>query len=213
MRAGAVAGTLCIASTGVAAAAEAPDTEAQTTPKRAAKSAQRGLMVGGRRLHVKAGRRVVVKGRGDPGSLARLQIHRDGDWRTLGKERIDRDGSFRVRGRAVVPDRAAGRVVSRGQKRRIGRVHVYRYAQASWYGPGLYGGHLACGGTLTPGTEGVAHKSLPCGTKVTLRKGSTTVRVPVVDRGPYVGGREYDLTAATADELGFRGVGSILTTR
>src|SRR4051794_8472099 len=41
-------------------------------------------------------------------------------------------------------------------------------AVASWYGPGLYGNHLACGGTLTPGTFGVAHKALACGTKIRL---------------------------------------------
>jgi hypothetical protein len=49
--------------------------------------------------------------------------------------------------------------------------------------PGLYGGHLACGGRLSPGTLGVAHKSLPCGTRVTLRHRGRTVRVRVVDRG------------------------------
>ena len=35
----------------------------------------------------------------------------------------------------------------------------------------------------------------------------------VIDRGPYVGGREYDLTGATARRLGFGGHGSILATR
>ena len=49
------------------------------------------------------------------------------------------------------------------------RVNVYRPAAASYYGPGLYGGALACGGTLTPGKLGVANKTLPCGTRVTLR--------------------------------------------
>ena len=83
----------------------------------------------------------------------------------------------------------------------------------SWYGPGLYGGHLACGGTLTTGTLGVANKSLPCGARVTLRHRGRTVRVPVVDRGPYVGGREYDLTSATAQKLGFHGHGALLVTR
>jgi rare lipoprotein A len=39
------------------------------------------------------------------------------------------------------------------------------------------------------------------------------VRVPVMDRGPYVGTREYDLTAATARRLHFSGHGSIQTTR
>jgi rare lipoprotein A (peptidoglycan hydrolase) len=168
-------------------------------------------MVGGRRLHAKIGRAVVVKGRGTAGRRVRLQV-RDHGWHTVGKARIKRDGSFRLRGKLTTALSAPGRVVSAGQKRHIGRVNVYRYAQASWYGPGLYGGHLACGGTLTPGTLGVANKYLPCGSKVTLRKGSRTVRVPVVDRGPYVGGREYDLTAATAQKLGFSGVGAILAT-
>ena len=98
-------------------------------------------------------------------------------------------------------------------RRGAGRLNVYRFAQASWYGPGLYGGHLACGGTLTPGTLGVANKSLPCGAKVTLRYHGRSVRVPVVDRGPYVAGREFDLTAATKDRLGFAGHGYVLATR
>ena len=45
----------------------------------------------------------------------------------------------------------------------------YRQAGASFYGPGLYGNGVACGGTLMPGTLGVAHKTLPCGTMVKLR--------------------------------------------
>ena len=71
---------------------------------------------------------------------------------------------------------------------------MFRRALVSWYGPGLYGGHLACGGRLSPSTLGVANKHLPCGTLVTLRHRGRSVRVPVVDRGPYVGAREYDLT-------------------
>ncbi len=84
---------------------------------------------------------------------------------------------------------------------------------ATWYGPGLYGNTTACGQELTPELMGVAHKTLPCGTKVTLRHKGRRVGVPVIDRGPYVGAREYDLTAATARKLRFRGHGGILTTR
>jgi rare lipoprotein A len=92
-------------------------------------------------------------------------------------------------------------------------LNVYRHALASWYGPGLYGGHLSCGGALSASKLGVAHKSLPCGTKVTLRHHGHVLRVPVIDRGPYSGAREYDLTEATARRLGFKGYGSILSTR
>lgn len=77
-----------------------------------------------------------------------------------------------------------------------------RRAVASWFGPGLYGARTACGITLTQDLLGVAHRSLPCGTPVTLRYGRTSVTVPVVDRGPFVAAREFDLTYATRVALG-----------
>lgn len=78
----------------------------------------------------------------------------------------------------------------------------YRVVKATWYGPGLYGNRMACGKRLTRRTIGVAHKRLACGTKVALRYRGRTVVVPVVDRGPYARGIEYDLTYATAKQLG-----------
>jgi len=105
------------------------------------------------------------------------------------------------------------RVIVGGLGRRLGHVNVYRLAAASWYGPGLYGNRLGCGGTLTAGRIGVAHKTLPCGSRLTLRHRGRSLRVRVIDRGPYAGGREYDLTEATARKLRFRGHGPILTTR
>jgi len=67
----------------------------------------------------------------------------------------------------------------------------------SWYGPGFYGHNGACG--LVPGgiqkdTVGVAHRTLPCGTKVTFRYNGRTVTTMVIDRGPYVAGRIWDMT-------------------
>jgi rare lipoprotein A len=93
------------------------------------------------------------------------------------------------------------------------KLTSYRLAGASYYGPGLYGNGVACGGTLLPGTMGVANKTLPCGTKVKLRYHGRTVTVPVIDRGPYVAGRDYDLTEAVKERLGFPGVGTVLATR
>ena len=95
----------------------------------------------------------------------------------------------------------------------VRRVTAFYEAGASYYGPGLYGSGMACGGTLMPGTLGVAHKTLPCGTRVTLRYHGHTVTVPVVDRGPYVAGRDFDLTTATRDRLHFPGVGTVLASR
>jgi rare lipoprotein A (RlpA)-like double-psi beta-barrel protein len=73
---------------------------------------------------------------------------------------------------------------------------------ASWYGPGFYGNRTACGQTYSPAILGVAHRTLPCGTLVTLRYGARSVTVPVIDRGPYVAGRSLDLSYATKLALG-----------
>lgn len=88
-----------------------------------------------------------------------------------------------------------------------------RSAVASWYGPGLFGNRTACGQTLTRGLRGVAHKSLPCGTKLTVKFRGRTTRATVVDRGPFHASREFDLTYATATALGFRAVGRIQVSR
>ena len=74
--------------------------------------------------------------------------------------------------------------------------------EISWYGPGFYGNGTACGQTLTTTLMGVAHRTLPCGTLVTFRYKGTTVTVPVVDRGPYVAGRTWDLTKGACTALG-----------
>jgi len=72
-----------------------------------------------------------------------------------------------------------------------------------------YGQGIACGGILHVATLGVAHKTLPCGTKVIFVYGQRAIEVPVIDRGPYIAGREWDLTGATAEALRFPGLGSI----
>lgn len=76
-------------------------------------------------------------------------------------------------------------------------VNAWRHnPDESWYGPGFYGQHTACGQILTTTLLGVANRTLPCGTLVTFRnpRNGLTVTVPVVDRGPYVAGRQWDLT-------------------
>ena len=73
---------------------------------------------------------------------------------------------------------------------------------ASWYGPGFYGNRTACGQTYTAEILGVAHRTLPCGTLVTLTFRGGSVTVPVIDRGPYIAGRALDLSNATRLALG-----------
>lgn len=85
----------------------------------------------------------------------------------------------------------------------------WQSARVSWYGPGFYGKRTASGATLTQGMMNVAHKSLPFGTRIQFEyKGRTAVAV-VNDRGPYVGGRTFDLGPGTAQALGFGGVGTV----
>jgi peptidoglycan hydrolase-like protein with peptidoglycan-binding domain len=75
---------------------------------------------------------------------------------------------------------------------------------ATWYGPGFYGRRTACGVKLAPGTLGVAHRKLPCGTPVTFYRAGHFVTVQVIDRGPFRKGVSWDLTQAAARELGVR---------
>lgn len=79
--------------------------------------------------------------------------------------------------------------------------------EASWYGPGLYGNNVACGGVLRPRTIGVAHKTLPCGTKVTFAYRGHYVVARVIDRGPFIRGRTWDLTKGASDALGMTSAG------
>lgn len=73
---------------------------------------------------------------------------------------------------------------------------------ASWYGRGFYGDDTACGVKLTRRTVGVAHRSLPCGTRVTLRYKGRYLRTRVIDRGPYARGLKWDLTNGARKKIG-----------
>ncbi len=88
-------------------------------------------------------------------------------------------------------------------------ITVYRPSIATWYGPGLYGRHTACGETLTSHTIGVANRTLKCGTKVALYYHGRTMIVPVIDRGPYANHADWDLTQATSKALRTPGVATI----
>jgi rare lipoprotein A len=154
-------------------------------------------------LHAVAGRVVV------------LQALLRGGWRTLARSRTSASGAFRLRytpqrtGSERVRLRFAGDQTALGARHALGRLNVYRQVEASWYGGG---GSLACGGSLSSTTMGVASRTLPCGSVVTLRFAGRSVRVPVIDRGPYVEGRELDLTEATKQVLGFGDTGSLWST-
>jgi Lytic transglycolase len=73
----------------------------------------------------------------------------------------------------------------------------------------LYGHRDACGTILRADGLGVAHKTLPCGTEVIFVYHGRAIRVPVQDRGPYIPGREWDLSGAAAEALHFPGLGPV----
>jgi rare lipoprotein A (peptidoglycan hydrolase) len=82
-------------------------------------------------------------------------------------------------------------------------------ALAGSSGPAAFGRRTACGGVLRADTVGVAHPTLPCGARVFITYRGEKVLTQVVDRGPYVPGRQFDLTDALARRLGLRGVQQI----
>jgi rare lipoprotein A len=168
---------------------------------------------------VLAGNGIAVSGKVRPSGRHRVKVVLSGADATVLSTTSKANGSFAVRwspgriGNYAV--RAFG-VHDRRNRAAISvprRLTAYHSAGASYYGPGLYGDGVACGGTLMPGTLGVANKTLPCGTEVKLRYHGRAITVPVIDRGPYVAGRDYDLTEATRDRLGFPGVGMVLANR
>jgi hypothetical protein len=168
---------------------------------------------------VLGGNGVAVRGQVRPRGRHRVKLLVKGpDAHAIGI-RTRADGGFALR---LSPDRIGNYAVRafgvheprlRASVSPARRLTSYRQAGASYYGPGLYGNGVACGGTLLPNTLGVANKTLPCGTEVKLRYRGRSVTVPVIDRGPYVAGRDYDLTEATKLRLGFPGVGTVLANR
>lgn len=76
--------------------------------------------------------------------------------------------------------------------------------KASWYGPKFHGKYTANGEVYDQMALTAAHKYLSFGTllKVTNPKNGKSVIVRINDRGPYIEGRELDLSKGAAIELG-----------
>ena len=83
--------------------------------------------------------------------------------------------------------------------------------RASWYGPGFHGNLTANGEVYDQHAMTAAHKTLPFGTRlrVTNMANGQSVVVRINDRGPFVAGRDLDLSRAAADALGFAGVATV----
>lgn len=82
-------------------------------------------------------------------------------------------------------------------------------AVCSWYGPGFHGKTTASGQVFNQEDLTCASRTLPFGTVLALTRGSRRVIVYVNDRGPFIAGRDLDLSKAAAAALGFSGVETV----
>ena len=84
----------------------------------------------------------------------------------------------------------------------------------SWYGPGFNGNLTANGTRFNSNAATAAHKSLPFGTKLSVCYRTCEV-VTITDRGPFIHGRDLDLSQGTATRIGLisSGVGEVKVTR
>lgn len=170
--------------------------------------------------HVMSGRRVRLTGwvlDAAAGRRVVLQQKVDGAWRFVAKRPVV-DGRFSHEFRVRSKGYRSLRAIFRGDDansagRATDFVKVYSRSYATWYGPGFYGNRTACGRRLQRDTLGVAHRNLPCGTDVSILYKGRTITVPVIDRGPYAHGADWDLTEATARRLRFQSSDTIGTTR
>lgn len=197
-----------------------PPTAADATPTRAASGTHHVTIVAV--LHVGrhasrdlGGHRLTVPGTILPrarGRQIRLEAYDGHRWRTAAVGKTGSQGRFQLR---FTPHsrtewlrvRFGGNRSNAATGSRAGRVTVFSQGVASWYSDG---GATACG---YHATYGVANLSLPCGTKVTFVYNGRSVTATVDDRGPYVGGRQWDLNQNTASALGFGGVGDVWASR
>ncbi|MDQ4095861.1 MAG: septal ring lytic transglycosylase RlpA family protein [Actinomycetota bacterium] len=147
--------------------------------------------------------RPVVEGR-----TVLLEQRVEGEWKPLGKAIVE-DGRYSLRSRLSKSGFRRVRATFEGdelnaRKRSRQIVRVHRPSLATWYGPGFFGNRTACGQRFTRRTIGIAHRRLPCGTKVHVLYQGATILLEVIDRGPYTDAN-WDLSQRAARKIGFYG--------
>ena len=218
----ALAGLAVCATTGGAVTASQTQAADAATPEAKPPVAQAATVKAKSARHVRAGRSARVRGKVAPAKAGRkvaLQVRTRKGWKTVKRGVTRKGGVFRMKWKTpragryrlrvkfrgdTTATRGRGQVVARERLPRRPRLVVRPRAVRQQAGLWRHADHRHVG---------VAHKSLPCGTKVTFRYGRRSVAARVIDRGPYVGGREWDLTAALKQKLGFPSTGTVLTTR
>jgi peptidoglycan lytic transglycosylase len=181
--------------------------DGMTIATRASALLRNGLQVSGQVPSGDAGKLVVIE---------RWGAKTNWTWEPTAQTTAASDGSFaavwqtnhigRFALRAVVQQSGA---ISAAANLPTVTVTVYRPSLATLYGPGFYGNRTACGTILRSRTIGVANRTLPCGTLVAIYYHGQTLIVPVIDRGPYANGADWDLTMATGKALGMDGTATV----
>ncbi|MBE0416258.1 MAG: septal ring lytic transglycosylase RlpA family protein [Coriobacteriia bacterium] len=82
-------------------------------------------------------------------------------------------------------------------------------AVCSWYGNEFHGRLTACGQVYNQNDFTCASRTLPFGTRLALTRGERRIVVVVTDRGPFIAGRDLDLSRAAAQALGFSGLATV----
>lgn len=183
----------------------APDPTAPFLNAGAGSYLNKSVVVRGRVSGTTSGQRIDVQGRRGDKPWKRLTtgtVKADGTFAAIWK--TGHIGHYQLR---AVPRAAATLAVATDEPAATTDTVVHRSSKATWFGPTENGTETACGVKLTATVLGVAHRSLPCGTQVSFRFKGRQITVPVIDRGPFRAGVEWDLTIGASDALGFTDVG------
>jgi rare lipoprotein A len=146
----------------------------------------------------------------DAGDVIEIdQLGNNSVWAPVADTTAQPNGSFAATWHPARPGQVTVRAVIKGAQASSAAgaapsvsLTLYRRSTATLYGPGFYGHRTACGQILRRGTIGVANRTLPCGTPVQIYYKGNVITVPVIDRGPYAHGANWDLTMATGRVLG-----------
>ena len=214
-----IAKVAAVLTLGVTAPAAAQDWAPKGNGATAAPADESGLIVRPASLLQRTLKIEGEAGEKHAGRTIRLGLQRaDGTWRPIATTVATETGAFVARWRTDVAGRYPVRGIVESRDGEAGaaavdalqtNISVFRPSIASWYGPGFWGRRTACNIKLTRSTVGVAHKKLPCGTEVEVYFRGRTAIVPVIDRGPFIRGRDWDLTRAAARLVGMKGTSRI----
>jgi rare lipoprotein A len=152
-------------------------------------------------------RSLTLTGTATSASGQQVEIERDGKqtgwlWEPVATVPVASDGSFSATwatnqaGQYAVRAQVVDNLASAADATPSLTVTVYRQQKATFYGPGFYGNKTACGARLTKTMIGVANRTLPCGSTVSLLFKGRTLAVPVIDRGPLAARRAATATPA-----------------